>query len=180
MSEQTYIFRHLQNSEHKEDVFLAVLELLVFEVAVDFAVSQGELFGQVFEVSSDIGFGFDVPLKAKASACSVYLLQQLQRREQTNKKDLIRQGHVPVVHTRKQLPQTLNLTISFDCWAENADCKKEKGTTWEERSITFILFHLLLFDLMTTDWELKDCVDFHHLKQPRIIQQLQTVINRLN
>lgn len=57
---------------------MAVLELLVLKVAIDLAISQGELFGQVFEVSSNIGFGFCLPLEAKASACSVYLLQQLQ------------------------------------------------------------------------------------------------------
>lgn len=77
--EQTYIFRHLQNSKHKEDVFLAVLELLVFKVPIDLAISQVEVFGQVFEVCSDIGFGFCLPLEPKASASSVYLLQQLRR-----------------------------------------------------------------------------------------------------
>lgn len=78
-TEQTYVFRHLQNSKHKEDVLLAILELLVFKVPVDLAISQGELFGQVFEVGSDIGFGFCLPPEPKASASSVYLLQQLQR-----------------------------------------------------------------------------------------------------
>lgn len=76
--EQTHIFRHLQNSKHKKDVLLAILELLVFKVPVDLAISQGELFRQVFEVCSNIGFGFSLPPEAKASASSVYLLQQLQ------------------------------------------------------------------------------------------------------
>lgn len=78
MMTQTYIFRHLQNSEHKEDVFLAVLELLVFKVAVDLPISQGEVFGHVFEVGGDIGFGFCLPSEPQSSARSVYLLQQLQ------------------------------------------------------------------------------------------------------
>lgn len=43
--ENTYIFRHFQNSKHKEDVLLAILELLVLEVAVALAVSQGKVFG---------------------------------------------------------------------------------------------------------------------------------------
>ncbi len=78
MSVQTYIFRHLQSSQHKEDVLLAILELLVFKVPIGLAVSQGELFGQEFEVGSDISFGFCLPLEPKASARSVYLFQQLQ------------------------------------------------------------------------------------------------------
>lgn len=73
MKEQTYIFRHLQNSKHKEDVLLAILELFVFEVPVDFAISQGELFGQVFVVGSDIGFRLCLPPEPQASARSVYL-----------------------------------------------------------------------------------------------------------
>lgn len=44
-AEQTYIFRHLQNGKHKEYVLLAILELLVFKVPIDLAISQGELFG---------------------------------------------------------------------------------------------------------------------------------------
>lgn len=73
--EQAYVFWHLQDSKHKEDVFLAILELLVFKVSIDLAISQCELFGQVFEVGSDVGFGFGVSLKPKAPACSIYLLQ---------------------------------------------------------------------------------------------------------
>ena len=79
MKEQTYVVRHLQNSEHKEDVLLAILELLVFKLAVHLAISQDELFGQVFEeVGCDIGFGFCLPPEPGASASSVYLFQQLQ------------------------------------------------------------------------------------------------------
>lgn len=75
LEKQTYVFRHLQHGEHEEDVLLAVLELFVFKVVVDLAISQGELFGQVFEVRSNVGFGLGVPLEAKGSARSVYLLQ---------------------------------------------------------------------------------------------------------
>lgn len=75
---ETYIFRHLQNSKHKEDVLLAILELLVFKAPVGLAISQGELVGQVDEGGSDVGFGFYLPPEPKASASSVYLLQQLQ------------------------------------------------------------------------------------------------------
>lgn len=76
--EQTHVFRHLQNSKHKEDVLLAILELLIFKVPVGLAISQREVFRQDFVLSSDIGFGFCLPAKPKASARSVYLLQQLQ------------------------------------------------------------------------------------------------------
>lgn len=78
VKEQTYVFRHLQNSKHEEDVFLAILELLVLKVAVDVSVSQGKIFGQGFVVGSDVGFGFCLPLEPKGSARSVYLFQQLQ------------------------------------------------------------------------------------------------------
>ena len=78
MREQTYIFRHLQNSEHKEDVLLSVLQLFVLEAPVGLCVSECELAGQVFEVRRDVGFGFCLPAEAKASARLVYLLQQLQ------------------------------------------------------------------------------------------------------
>lgn len=78
MKEQTYVFRHLQNSKHEEDVLLAILEFLVLKVAVDVAISQGKIFGQGFVVGSDVGFGFCLPLEPKGSACSVYLFQQLQ------------------------------------------------------------------------------------------------------
>lgn len=78
MKEQTYVLGHLQNSKHKEDVLLAILELLVFKVPVGLAISQGEIFGHDIEVGSDIGFGFCLPPEPKASARSVYLFQQLQ------------------------------------------------------------------------------------------------------
>lgn len=78
LRKQSYIFRHFQNRKHKEDVVLAILELLVFKAPVGLAISQVEIVGQDFEVGSDIGFGFCLPLEAKASARLVYLLQQLQ------------------------------------------------------------------------------------------------------
>lgn len=78
VEKQPYIFRYIQKSQHKDDVFLAVLELPVFKVPVNLAISQDEVFGQVFEVGSDIGVGFHVPLEPKASAGPVYLFQQLQ------------------------------------------------------------------------------------------------------
>lgn len=74
----TYVVGHLENCEHKEDVFLSVLELLVFKIPIDLAISQCEVFAQVFEVGSDVSFGFRLPLEPEASARSVYLLQQLQ------------------------------------------------------------------------------------------------------
>lgn len=104
----TYVFRHLQHSEHKEDVLLAVLELLVFKVSIDLAISQGELFGQVFEVRCDIGFGFCVPLEAKTSARSVYLFQQLQLKKK-KKQTVDKVGrHVP--HENKS---TLTESVSL-------------------------------------------------------------------
>lgn len=78
VKEQPYVFRHLQNCKHKEDVFLAILELLVFKLPIDLAISQGKIFGQAIEVGSDISFGFCLPLEPKASARLVYLFQQLQ------------------------------------------------------------------------------------------------------
>lgn len=78
VKEQPYVVRHLQNCKHKEDVFLAILELLVLKLPVDLAVPQGEIFGQATEVGGDISFGFCLPLEPKASARLVYLFQQLQ------------------------------------------------------------------------------------------------------
>lgn len=86
------------------------------------------------------------------------------------------QAHVPV-HTWKQIhTNQISLSRFFffffffspDRWAENADCKKKKkaGTLQEKISCFFGLQKIV---------RLKDCVDFQHIKQLRIIQQLQTV-----
>lgn len=90
------------------------------------------------------------------------------------------QAHVPV-HTWKQIhTNQISLSRFFffffffspDRWAENADCKKkEKGRNITRKDQWLISCFFGLQKIV----RLKDCVDFQHIKQLRIIQQLQTV-----
>lgn len=45
LKDSPYVFRHLYNRQDEEDVLLAILQLLVLELAVHLAISQHELFG---------------------------------------------------------------------------------------------------------------------------------------
>lgn len=156
VKEQTYVFRHLQNSKHEEDVFLAILELLVLKVAVDVSVSQGKIFGQGFVVGSDVGFGFCLPLEPKGSASSVYLFQQLQwgvrRRQSITRRDAFQHTHKKQGYKSRYL----HFFFSFlsDCWAENADCERQNIT--EKINDLFNLF----FFLTTKDCDIKRLCEF--------------------
>lgn len=135
----TYVVWHLQDREHKEDVFLSVLQLLVFKLSVELPVSQREVFAQLFEVGGDVRFGFRLPLEAEASARSVYLLQQLQWEEQPVDNT---QGQIPARCHGSQISWSWFLSFFpvFDCDAERADCKKRKIT--EKINDLFHLFFL--------------------------------------
>ena len=76
--EYTHVLRHLQDGQHKEDVLMAVLELLVLKVSVGLVVTQGELGGKVLEVGGDVGSGLDLALEAQSPARAVDLFQQLE------------------------------------------------------------------------------------------------------
>lgn len=73
-----YVFRHVQDGQHEEDVLLSVLQLFVLKVAVDLGVAQRELAGQVLEVGGDVGPGLRLPLEPQAPTRPVDLLQQLE------------------------------------------------------------------------------------------------------
>lgn len=137
--EQTYVFRHLQNSKHKEDVLLAILELLVFKSPVGLAISKSELVWQVFEVGSDIGFGLCLPPEPKASASLVYLLQQLQW--WVIGRQLYHVGTRSSTHENTST-QTKSVCLDFFLIAElkNADCNRQNITVKIND-----LFHLGLF-----------------------------------
>lgn len=138
LSNVTYVVWHLQDGEHKEDVFLSVLELLVFKLSVELPVSQREVFAQLFEVGCDVRFGLRLPLEPEASARSVYLLQQLEWEEQPVDKT---RGQIPARCHSSQISQSWFLSLSlFDCDAERSDCKKQKITEKIND-----LFHLVFF-----------------------------------
>lgn len=134
----TYVVWHLQDGEYKEDVFLSVLELLVFKLSVELPVSQREVFAQLFEVGCDVRFGLRLPLEPEASARSVYLLQQLEWEEQPVDNT---RGQIPARCHSSQISQSWFLSLSlFDCDAERSDCKKQKITEKIND-----LFHLFFF-----------------------------------
>lgn len=174
VKEQTYVFRHLQNSKHEEDVFLAILELLVLKVAVDVSVSQGKIFGQGFVVGSDVGFGFCLPLEPKGSASSVYLFQQLQwgvrRRQLITRRDTFQHTH------KKQGYKSRYLHFFFHFFLI-AELKTliARGRTLQKRSMTYLIFFFFWLQKIVI---LKDCVNFQLIKQLRIIQRRQTVSRR--
>lgn len=109
----TYVVWHLQDSKHKEDVFLSVLELFVFKLSVELPVSQREVFVQLFEVGCDVWFGLRLPLEPEASACSVYLLQQLQWEEQPVDNTC---GQIPARCHSSQISQSWFLSLFFPFW----------------------------------------------------------------
>ena len=75
--EYTHVLRHLQDGQHKEDVLVAVLELLVLKVSVGLGVAQGELGGQVLEVGGNVSPGLRLTLEPETPARAVDLFQQL-------------------------------------------------------------------------------------------------------
>lgn len=120
---RSYIFGHFQNSEDKENVLLAILELLVFKAPVGLAISQLEVVGQGFEVGGDVGFGFRLPLEPKGSASLVYLLQQLQW--DVSGRQLITKGPNSR-HAETQLGKP-NPSIWISPWLPSniADCERQ-------------------------------------------------------
>lgn len=89
----TYVFRHLHHRQDEEDVLLAALQLLVLELSVHLAVPQQEIFGQSFEVGSDVSRGFSLPPEPQLSARSVYLSEQLRRRSEKETVDNTTPAH---------------------------------------------------------------------------------------
>ena len=175
VKEQTYVFRHLQNSKHEEDVLLAILELLVLKVAVDVAVSQGKIFGQGFVVGSDVGFGFCLPLEPKGSASSVYFFQQLQwgvrRRQLITRRDTFQHTHKKQGYKSRYLHFFFISfwLLSWKRWLREAEhYRKDQWLIW-----SFFVFFLLQKIVILTD-----CVNFQHIKQLRIIQRCQRVSRR--
>lgn len=73
---------------------MSVEQLLVLEVSVHLAVSEGELSRQLFEERSDEGFRLSLSSETHTSTCSVYLSQKLmieghKRADKTNTDILI-------------------------------------------------------------------------------------------
>lgn len=140
MKEQPYVFRHFENCEHKEDVFLAVLQLLVFKVPVGLGVSQGKFFGQDFEVSSNIGFGFCLPPEPEPSARLVYLFEQLQWGARS--RQLITRSST---HMKSHLPkpnQSISVSFFFFFLIAELNTLIARSRRLQKRSVTYFIFFL--------------------------------------